>query len=149
MRRILSPTAAALAALAFATPTGAQEPTPVRRVAATSTVLTDSATRARALAAPVAMARDSALRYERLAGRQRTQGNTLVVAGATLLAGGLLHHYTQDRPMVMSAGSGAMALGGAVIAIGGVRRRDTGARSQIAADLWNGAATTVDVPRRP
>jgi hypothetical protein len=148
MRRILFPPAAAVAALALASPAAAQEPTFVRPVAVT-TVATDSAARARALAAPVVMARDSALRYERLAGRQRLQGNSLVVAGAALLAGGLLHHYTQDRPMVMSAGSGAVALGGVATALYGVRRRDAGARSQLAADLWTGAATTVDVTRRP
>ena len=141
--------AGALLALAVASPAAAQAP--ARTVALTTPAATDSAAAARALASPLpAMARaDSALRYTRLAGRQRMQGNSLVVAGAALLAGGLLHHYTNDRPMTMSAGSGAVALGGIATALYGVRRRDASDRSQVAARAWAGTAATTDVTRAP
>ena len=141
--------AGALLALAVASSAAAQAP--ARTVAFTRLPAPDSAAAARALASPLpAMARaDSALRYTRIAGRQRTQGNSLVVAGAALLAGGLLHHYTNDRPMTMSAGSGAAALGGIATALYGVRRRDASDRSQVVARAWSGTAPTTDVTRAP
>lgn len=146
--------AGALLALAVASSAAAQAP--ARTVALTTPLAADSAAAARALAARAlaaplpAMARaDSALRYTRLAGRQRTQGNSLVVAGAALLAGGLLNHYTNDRPMTMSAGSGAVALGGVATALYGVRRRDASDRSQLAARVWSGTVATGGVTRAP
>lgn len=143
------PVAGALLALLVASSAAAQAP--ARTVALTTPMAADSGAAARALAAPLpVMARaDSALRYTRLAGRQRTQGNSLVVAGAALLAGGLLNHYTNDRPMTMSAGSGAVALGGVATALYGVRRRDASDRSQLAARTWSGTVATGDVTRAP
>lgn len=151
MRCMPAPSASgALLALAVAASAAAAQ-APARTVALTTPMTADSAAAGRALAAPLpAMARaDSALRYTRLAGRQRTQGNSLVVAGAALLAGGLLHHYTNDRPMTMSAGSGAVALGGVATALYGVRRRDASDRSQVAARAWSGTTASTDVTRAP
>lgn len=141
--------AGALLALAITSSAAAQAP--ARTVARTTPLAADGAAAARALATPLpAVVRaHSALHYARLAGRHRLTGNSLVTTGAALVLGGLVHHFTQDRPRVMSPGSGAIALGGVATALYGVRHRDSAERAQLASRLWSATSVAAGATRSP